>query len=259
MAITTANMGLIKWTEGTDPYDHAQLASNFQRIDEHDHTQGKGARLKSASLENEAIGTAQLANLSVTDAKLAGGITSDKLAAGVVGYLGELMWFWRPNSATPIPTGDFVIAAGQTLSASEHEFPGGGSIILPNMIDKMAFGVEVANIGSIGGTAAINLEHIHGVNPHFHSINEHNHFLNLETGYNANTNLKISQDLSGSSFVHADNENNVAHKHPINGSSDSVALNTNNDSGTTTAGSGQGTVSNIPPNVGWLPMIRVKF
>lgn len=257
MAITTPNMGLIKWTEGSDPYDHTQLAANFQRIDEHDHTATKGVRLKGASLENEAIDTAQLKDASVTNAKLAGSITADKLGPGIVNSLGDFKWWWRPNELTPLPASGWVIVAGQTLSSSQHEFPGGGSIHLPNMIGKFAYGVEVANIGLAGGTATINLSHGHNVNAHTHTVNAHNHALNLESGFNANTNLKISQDLSGSAWVHSDDNNNQPHRHSINGSSEATGL-TTNASTSTTDSSLSSSQSILPPYVGLLPLIKVK-
>lgn len=257
MAITTPNMGLVKWTEGSDPYDHAQLAANFQRIDEHDHTTNKGVRLKGASLENEAINTPQLKDASVTNAKLAGGITGDKLAPGVVDSLGNFKWWWRPNELTPLPGNGWVIASGQTLSSSQHEFPGGGSITLPNLIDRFIYGVQVANISSSGGTATINLAHSHNVNAHTHTINAHNHGLNLESGFNANTNLKISQDLGGNAWVHSDDNNNQPHRHSINGSSEATGL-TTNASTATTDGSLSSVQSILPPWIGLLPLLKVK-
>lgn len=257
MSVTTPKMGLIKWTEGTDPYDHSQLATNFQKIDEHDHTSTKGTRLKGASLENEAIDTAQLKDASVTNAKLAGGITADKLAPGIVDFLGDLKWWWRPNGSTPLPGSGWVLAAGQTLKASEHEFAGGGSIILPNLINRFPLGVETASIGVNGGVSTINLAHAHNVNAHAHTVNPHNHTLNLDSGYNANTNLKISQDLAGNAWVHSDETNNTPHKHSINGSSNEIGLTTNTS--TSTTDSALSSVQSIfPPYVGLLPLIKVK-
>jgi hypothetical protein len=257
MASTTVNMGLIKWTEGSDPYDHTQLATNFQKIDEHDHTSGKGARLKGSSLEAEAIGTAQLANASVTNAKLAGGITADKLTPEIVNNLGDLKWWWRPNESTPLPSDGWQIAGGQSLTASEHDFPGGGTIILPNLIGKFPYGVVAASIGNTGGVATINLNHDHNVNSHQHTINPHNHPLNLESGFNANTNLKVSQDLSGNAWVHSDESNNQPHRHSIAGSSDAVGL-TTNGAGATTDSSLSSSQNILPPYVGLLPLIKVE-
>lgn len=257
MSVTTPNMGLVKWTEGSDPYDHTQLAANFQKLDEHDHTTGKGARLKGSSLEAEAVDTAELKSASVTNAKLAGSITSDKLTAGVINSLGDFKWWWRPNEATSLPSGGWVVATGQTLTSSEHNFAGGGSITLPNMIGKFPRGVEAANIGSSGGAATINLAHSHNVNSHTHTINSHNHGLNLESGFNANTNLKISQDLSGSAWAHTDNENNTPHRHSISGNSEGTSLTTNGGTGTTDS-SLSASQSILPPYIGFLPLIKVK-
>lgn len=258
MSITTPNMSLVKWTEGSDPYDHVQLAGNFQKIDEHDHTTGKGVRLVGGSLVNEAIGTAQIANASVTNAKLAGGITSDKLAAGITGAPGDFKWWWRPNASVALPDAiRWQICAGQTLGSSAHEFEGGGTIILPNLIGRTVFGMEVSGIGVSGGAAAINTFHSHSVNAHTHHINGHSHFLNLETGLNANTNLQVQQNVGGNAWAHTDNANNQAHKHSIGGSSETVELDTNAATATT---DGQGgTFSIIPPYYGLLPLMRVKY
>lgn len=257
MPITTPNMGLVKWTELSDPYDHSQLSGNFQKIDEHDHTAGKGKRLSGASLENEAIDTAQVKDASITNAKLAGSITADKIAPGVVNKVGDFIWWWRPSESTPLPGEGWVVAEGQSLLASEHEFPGGGTIILPNLIECFARGVVAASIGTTGGASTVNLSHSHNVNPHQHVVPAHTHGLNLETGYNAQTNLKISQDLTGTAWVHSDNENNVPHKHSINGSADLTGV-TTEAATSTTDGKLSSTQSIIPPWVGLLPLIKVK-
>lgn len=257
MAANTLNMSLIKWNEGTDPYDHTQLSGNFQIIDEHDHTAGRGVRLKGASLENEAINTAQLKNASVTNAKLAGGITADKLASGIINSLGDLKFWWRSNPATAIPSGGWVIAAGQTLLGSEHEFAGGGSITLPNLINRFVRGSEIEGIGLTGGASTINLNHSHNVAAHEHSVNPHAHTINLESGFGAATNLKVSQDFAGSAWVHSDNANNQQHRHSINGLVNATGITTNAATSTTDANlSAAQTI--IPPYVGLLPLIKVK-
>lgn len=259
MPVTTPNMSLIKWTEGNDPYDHSQLASNFQKVDEHDHTIGKGHRLTGAALEDESLETAQYKNLSVTNAKLAGGITAEKLAPGVLSMLGQFMWWWRPNGLTPLPASGWMICAGQTISSSEHEFPGGGSITLPNLIGRTIFGMEVANIGISGGVASIFLGHSHSVNNHSHTVPPHSHPINLESGFNYATNLKISQNLEGNSWVHADNNSGVEHRHSINGE---VGTQGPWETSGATPGTSEGLntpVSIIPPYMGLLPLVRVKL
>lgn len=257
MAVLTVNMGLTKWNEQDDPYDHVQLAGNFQILDEHDHTTGKGKRLSGASLEAEAVNTAQLADLSVTNAKLAGNISADKLGAGIVNSLGDLKWWWRPNVSTSIPGSGWVVAAGQTLASSQHDFAGGGTIVVPNLIGRTTFGVEIGSVGTPGGAASVNLNHVHGVNPHTHPVPAHSHPIALESGFNLATNLKISQDLSGSSWVHADNVSGAEHRHSINGNVGTQGPWTSGE-GSSTTDSQLGTTSIIPPYVGLLPLLKVK-
>lgn len=66
-------MGLIMWDQLTDPYDHVELASNMAKIDQHDHTPGRGIQLTTQSFAPESITSAQLANNSITSAKIENG------------------------------------------------------------------------------------------------------------------------------------------------------------------------------------------
>lgn len=66
MPRVTPQMGLRVWDDPNDPYDRDQLALNWAKVDDHDHTDGKGAR----------IGTEALAD---------GSVTAEKLAPGAVG------------------------------------------------------------------------------------------------------------------------------------------------------------------------------
>lgn len=58
-------MGLRIWNLPTDPYDSQQLADNLAKIDQHDHTFGKGALIGTPAIED-------------------GAITADKLAPGAI-------------------------------------------------------------------------------------------------------------------------------------------------------------------------------
>lgn len=257
MAVTP-NMGLVKWNLLSDPYDHSQLAGNFDAIDAHDHTEDKGRQIPTEGIEDLAIVTMKIADASVTTAKLADkAVTSTKIADGVTASLGDFKWWWRPSLLLSVPTGGWVIAQGQSLTSSQHDFPGGGTITLPNLMDKFIRGVTSDNIGSLGGSATINLNHSHNVNGHTHTIQPHSHFLNLQSGFGAATNLKISQDLAGSSWVHADDANNQEHRHSINGSADSTGLTTDSAS-SSTDGRLSSSQSIIPPWIGFLPLIKVK-
>lgn len=185
MALSTPNMGLTAWDTLSDPYNHSQLAANFNAIDAHDHTTGKGVRIGTNAILDNAITTAKIADLAVTTAKLANGaVTSDKLEATFVHPLGQIMPWWRPNLLTDVPTG-WVIPIGQTLNSSQHDFPGGGSIILPDLRNSFLLGADTSgtgtgtgtppDIGASGGSHTANLAHSHTVNSHDHSVPSHSH------------------------------------------------------------------------------------
>lgn len=62
MAFTSPKMGLSVWNLLTDPYDHAQLADNFSKIDLHDHTPGRGIQIPTEGLADGAVTAAKLAS-----------------------------------------------------------------------------------------------------------------------------------------------------------------------------------------------------
>lgn len=80
MAFTTPNLSLESWNLTSDLFDHTQLHNNNLKVDEHDHSTGKGVQIPSAGLVDGAVTSgklasgaalANLASSSVTDAKLA--------------------------------------------------------------------------------------------------------------------------------------------------------------------------------------------
>lgn len=96
-------MGLRVWDQLGDRYDHQQLADNFNKIDFHDHTTGRGVRIPtegiadgaitsakldpsvSLTVPDNSIVTVKLVDLNVTTAKIADlAITTAKLADGSV-------------------------------------------------------------------------------------------------------------------------------------------------------------------------------
>ncbi len=54
MRVST-KMGLRIWNLLTDPYDHEQLADNWQKVDAHDHSPGRGVLIPSEGLADELI------------------------------------------------------------------------------------------------------------------------------------------------------------------------------------------------------------
>lgn len=57
---TTPFLGLVVWNLAEDPYSRTQLASNLNKIDNHDHSNGKGKRIPTAGLTDGAITYAKL-------------------------------------------------------------------------------------------------------------------------------------------------------------------------------------------------------
>lgn len=72
-------MGLIAWDQETDPYSHEVLTSNFARIDQHNHTLGKGEPIGTEALTNEAVTEAKIASEAVSEAKLSKAVVAKLL------------------------------------------------------------------------------------------------------------------------------------------------------------------------------------
>jgi hypothetical protein len=274
--IVTPNMGLTKWDQTVDKYDHNQLATNFNLIDLHDHTPGKGVRIPTNGIQDGAITTAKLADGSVTSIKLANGaVGADQLDKAYVHPLGSLLLWWRPNNLTAVPTG-WVIAAGQTIAAANHDFAGGGSITLPSMDHAFAMAVvDPTAIGTTGGSATASLAHSHAVNPHSHTVPGHSHntlghahsYAGItDTKADLNTQVDFT-NTNNDAYVHSKPHGDPGipgHSHGFSGVTSSSADSTNSV-GLTTATSGGttdsqlGSTSIVPPWVGFLPLIKVKL
>jgi hypothetical protein len=248
--IPTPNMGLFAWDQGSDPYDHIQLANNFLAIDRHDHTSGRGLPITTDALLDQAVTTAKIRAANVTTAKLADSnvttaklandaVTSEKIQNGAVtgekfaDYsvtarkidkdvipIGQTILWWRPNASTPIPEG-WVPMDGRTLGPGDHDFAGGGTITLPDMRNKFAMGASLGTtgtlpttppaIGQAGGSNVANLGHSHTVNPHGHTVNPHSHTVNPHT----HTVSHRHQVESHSHVVDAHSHIVPGHTHPI--------------------------------------------
>jgi len=81
MAQTTPNLQLTVWNNLTDPYNSEQLANNFIKLDQHDHSPGKGAPIDGSSIKDASITNAKLAANSVTTGTIAANaVTTSDLA-----------------------------------------------------------------------------------------------------------------------------------------------------------------------------------
>lgn len=114
MAAVTPNMNLTKWNSTSDFFSHAQLAANWDAVDAHDHTAGKGPQIplgglaagavNSNALADDAVITSKILNSQVTTAKLAtAAVTEAKLDTAIPSVLGI-------NGAGIIRRGKSIIA-----------------------------------------------------------------------------------------------------------------------------------------------------
>lgn len=85
MSFLSTRMGLRVWDLSADPYDHTQLANNWNAVDIHDHTNGKGIQIPSGGILDTAISTAKIQDSAVTGPKIADlSVTGSKLPDGVI-------------------------------------------------------------------------------------------------------------------------------------------------------------------------------
>lgn len=103
MALTTPKMVLKVWNLLTDPYDHDQLADNWAKIDQHDHTSNRGVQVP-------------------TEGIFDGAITSAKLATGLDPAPGYASYKVQHQRGCPVPSGGianttYLLSASQTIAA----------------------------------------------------------------------------------------------------------------------------------------------
>lgn len=73
MSTTYTNIGLTAWTSGSDFFNHTQLANNFQAIDNHDHSAGKGLQVPTSGLQNLAVTGPKIAASAIDSSKILDG------------------------------------------------------------------------------------------------------------------------------------------------------------------------------------------
>lgn len=105
MSITSPNLGLSIWSQGQDYFVYRDLRENFEKLDAHDHSSGKGVKINTGGirdaaitypkiasenvieshLADQAVSTAKIADTAISTAKIANGsVTAAKLAPGVI-------------------------------------------------------------------------------------------------------------------------------------------------------------------------------
>ena len=120
------------WPEGSDSYDHAQNAANWDMAD-------------------AFIGVPSAGDWPPTTG-IDGGIYREvKLLENERSPIGTVISWFRPDHATPIPN-LWHVCDGSTLTSSYHDFPGGGSVTLPDLRNKFVLGADDT---TANGTAAV--------------------------------------------------------------------------------------------------------
>lgn len=210
----TINMGLVAWDLGTDPYDHAQLATNFTAIDRHDHSLGKGVQISTAGLADrsvtelkialQAVGapelqdnsvggskiidgsitTAELADNSVTTSKIVDkNVTTAKLADDII-PIGTVISWYRPNSGVALPGSGWEICDGRPWSSITNAW-GVSTGNIPDLRNRFILGAATSgtgtgtgtppDIGAPGAGHTVDLSHTHDLPSHTHTVPDHQH------------------------------------------------------------------------------------
>src|SRR3954465_7042077 len=87
MPFVSPKMSLRVWNLLTDLYNHSQLADNWMRVDQHDHTPGRGVQIPTEGIADGAVTEAKIApgSLALSD----GAVTLSKLDPNTVGSRGK--------------------------------------------------------------------------------------------------------------------------------------------------------------------------
>lgn len=127
------------WPAGADSYNHTENAQNWDSLD-------------------GILGNSPDTNWPPTTG-LNGGIYKEiaLLQLNVKSELGMVFPWFRPTLSLALPAG-CAVCDGSTLDPSQHDFPGGGSITLPNLLNATwvgadptkALGTAAAAVGASG-------------------------------------------------------------------------------------------------------------
>lgn len=178
----TPFMGLTAWDLPNDPYDHNQLANNFDAIDGHDHTTGHGIQIPTGGIANLAVSTAKIADnavtapkipdASITQAKHAkpsvgtpelidgsvttakivdGAVTAAKLAADTI-PIGECILWYRADASVPLPGSFWEHLDGRAWSSVTNKMAPGGVQLntgsMPDTRNAFPLGAALSGVGS---------------------------------------------------------------------------------------------------------------
>lgn len=210
--LTTSNLGLTVWNLTSDSFNYSQLQTNWNLIDAHDHSQGKGLQVGTAgivpgsitqtlmaansvgapqinnnsvgtsALQNGAVGTAQIATAAVTTNNIFPGSIKDITLDATLIPLGTITQWWRPTGSTLTPGGFWEIMDGRPWS----QIVNGWALTTGNIPDTRGYftqgadllGVQASSIGTVAGQNTIDFTHTHIDAGHSHTVPDHLHAIN---------------------------------------------------------------------------------
>jgi hypothetical protein len=235
LVLTISGSGITSYNQ---PYE-ATRADSLVVID--------GARVAAGTMPGSSI-----QNNSIPSTAYGPGSILGKHLAESAMPLGTVLAWWqptKPGGGFTIPAG-FAVADGSTLGPAAHNFPGGGSVVLPNLIDSTLIGANPASaynatgasvgMNGVAGSNLIDLSHVHAM-PHTHNIAAHSHAVAAHSHYMDHTHVywvpNHSHSLSVVKFSFGGSTNTAGHI----GSTNTGGSNIGEWNGTTTGASAANT------------------
>jgi hypothetical protein len=101
MARTTTNIALKVWDLITDKFNHSDLAGNWDKMDAHDHTSGKGVAIPSGGLAPNSVITPKVLDGAITTPKIGDNqVTYQKMAKDGLGPSVGAFYVYRSTGNT---------------------------------------------------------------------------------------------------------------------------------------------------------------
>jgi microcystin-dependent protein len=153
-------MSLYLWDTENSPYQSEQLVSNFSKIDQHDHSSGRGIPIQTAGIQNNAI-TSQLI--------APGAVGPTQLSSSVISIITGMIIIW-PGASLPGSAGSFLYADGTVYniaaypnlySAIGNTYGGSstaGTFAVPDLQNNFVLGAGNSyTLASEGGSSSLTL------------------------------------------------------------------------------------------------------
>jgi hypothetical protein len=137
MAFTSPKMSLRIWDRLNDDFDHDQLADNWSKVDQHDHTPGRGVQVPTEGIYDGAITYAKISRGSLQT-------TTAAIPTTTAGNVATVTVNW------PTAFADANYQAYGTVNGAA------GSLVRVNVVSKTAASavIEVRNDGAGSLTGA---------------------------------------------------------------------------------------------------------